>query len=139
MSESKIFTPTAAELKTILEQHKKWRGSGGAEGARANLADANLARANLARAKIQLTTILDTGETWKQYLEEVVPALLTAGGKTVEQIVSAGAWKCHSWDNCPMAEAFSIHDAEKAPLLLQPRVRQFIRLFDSGLIPEPKP
>jgi hypothetical protein len=82
----------------------------GANLAGANLAGAYLAGAYLARAKIQLS----------------------------EQIVKSGAWSCHKWDNCPMAEAFNIHTPEDGPLLLQPRIKQFVKFFDAGLIPEPK-
>ena len=45
-------TIAADELKTVLEQHKLWRDSGGDRGARAYLARANLARAYLADADL---------------------------------------------------------------------------------------
>ena len=44
-----LRTVTPEELKTILDQHRKWR-NGEVGGWRADLADANLARANLADA-----------------------------------------------------------------------------------------
>jgi hypothetical protein len=84
------------------------------------------------------TTVLDTGETWKQYLAETLPALLTAGGKTLEAIIASGCWECHEWSNCPMATAFDVHSEFDAPILLRPRVKQFVQFFDAGLIPEPK-
>ena len=66
-----------------------------------------------------------------------VPALLMAGGKEVRMILESGAWRCNSWDNCPMAVAFEVHSPEDIPALYQPRVDQFVQMFDAGLIPEP--
>jgi hypothetical protein len=37
-----------------------------------------------------------------------------------------------------MAHAFGVHQIEDIPLLYRPRVEQFIRLFDAGLIPAPE-
>ena len=102
---------------------------------RANLVGANLVRASLDGAtKLTMTTRLPTGETWKEYLDEVVPALIQAGGKSV----SEKAWSCHEWTNCPMSEAFGIKHEKDVPLLFHPRARQFVQFFDAGLIPMPK-
>jgi uncharacterized protein YjbI with pentapeptide repeats len=104
----------------------------------ANLGGANLRGANLRGAKNAETARLDTGETLAHYIRDVMPALLTAGGKTVEEV--AAAWDCHDWDNCdncPMAIAFGVHSAEDTPVLLQPRVRQFVQLYDARLLPKP--
>ena len=108
----------------------------GADLREANLRRADLNRANLSGADLRGAT-LDTGETWEQYLVEIVPALLTAGGKTVESIVESGAWDCDNWTNCPMAAAFDVHEFSHIPILLQPRAEQFIRLYDAKLIPNP--
>lgn len=86
--------------------------------------------------KIEIKHRIETGETWKEYKEQVVPALLTAGGKTLQEVVEKG-WNCHSWQNCPMAEAFSTHDLSGVPILLRPRAEQFIKFFDSNLLPRP--
>jgi hypothetical protein len=102
----------------------------------ANLDGANLTGANLAGAKIDATANI-TGEPWGEYLEKVVPALLTASGKSLAEVVASGCWDCHEWANCPMAVAFGIDEPKKAPLLLRPRVEQFVRLFDAKLIPCP--
>ena len=101
----------------------------------AYLSGANLSGANLSDAYLGDATKLPTGETWQQYIEEVVPALCTAGG--VEMSKVAESWECHSWNNCPMATAFNIHKEEDAPIMLRPRVRQFVQLFDAKLIPRP--
>jgi hypothetical protein len=100
----------------------------------ANLDGANLTGANLCGANLTGAT-LPTGETWAQYLDEVVPALCIAGGVPLE--IVASEWNCHTWRNCPMARAFSVNSLTGVPPLLRPRVEQFIQLFDAGLIPNP--
>ncbi len=118
----------------------------GADLGDANLRDANLRDANLREADLRDADLRDaenppawlpTGETWSQYLTEVVPALLTAGGKPLEGF--AEHFQRHSWDNCPMAHAFSGHTLSDVPVLLRPRADQFIQFFDAGLIPWPLP
>jgi hypothetical protein len=120
-----VKTYTAEDLQKIQELHGKWR-RGEQGGVRASLVGANLDGATL-----------PTGETWELYLKEVVPALLVAGGRTIEEIVAEGAWDCHSWTNCPMAAAFRVQAENETPLLLRPRVRQFVHFFDAKLIPKP--
>ena len=100
----------------------------------ANLSRANLSRANLSGAK---DLRLPTGETWTEYLTVTVPALLTAGGKSLDSF--GPHFQCHSWDNCPMAYAFDTHDLSGVPLLLRPRAEQFIGFFDAKQIPWPLP
>jgi hypothetical protein len=106
---------------------------------RANLSGADLSGVNLSGAHLSGAhlsgAILPTGERWESYLSEVVPALLIAGGKTL-----AGTrehWECHVWDNCPMPYAFGAHGLKGVPVLLRPRVEQFIQFFDAKLIPCP--
>ncbi len=101
----------------------------------ANLDGANLDGANLDGAKISPSTRIETGETWKEYLEQVLPALLTAGGKALSDVVTKENWDCHTWDNCPMASAFASKDINGVPILLRPRANQFIKFFDAKLIP----
>ena len=105
--------------------------------ARAYLAGADLAGADLAGAKNVGDFTMPDGLKFSEYLRDVVPALLTAGGKTVKEIVDAGAWDCHSWDNCPMHAAFGISRSEDGPPLLRARIKEFVQLFDGGLIPKP--
>jgi len=97
---------------------------------------ANLYGANLHGA-LKDDTVLPTGETWKEYLSVTVPALLTAGGKTLDSF--GEHWECHDWSNCPMAHAFSAPDLSEVPMLLRPRAEQFIQFFDARLIPWPLP
>jgi uncharacterized protein YjbI with pentapeptide repeats len=100
----------------------------------ANLRGAYLDGANLDGAYLGDNTTIETGETWKQYLSAVVPALLVAGGRALSDMLTPKIWNCHSWDNCPMAEAFSTHTIEDVPLLYKPRAEQFMRYFDANLI-----
>ena len=123
-----IYSREAENLHALMEK---------AVEERANLRGADLRGSNLRGSNLSGAD-LDTGETWEKYLGEVVPALLTAGGKTIKAIVAAGAWKCHSWENCPMAEAFSVRSLDDCPILLRTRVEQFVRFFDMGLIPQPE-
>ena len=101
----------------------------------ASLRGAFLKGASLRGALNVESAIIDTGETLGEYIRDVVPVLLTAGGKSIEEV--AAAWENHGWDNCPMAVAFGIHDPNAAPALWRHRVRQFVTLFDSGLLPKP--
>ena len=78
----------------------------GADLSGANLSGANLYRANLHGAKFDEKTVLDTGETWGEYLREVAPVLqvmLALGGEVT--------------------------------LFARPRYEQFVRFQHAGLIP----
>ena len=108
----------------------------------ANLGDADLRGANLGGAHLRGAhlgggTRLSTGETWTEYLTEVVPALLTAGGKALDSF--GPHFDCHSWDNRPMAYAFDAKSLTEVPILLRPRAEQFIYFFDAKQIPWPLP
>jgi hypothetical protein len=100
----------------------------------ANLRSADLSGANLRSADLD-NAYLDTGERFGEYIKQVVPALLTAGGKQLLEVANETHWSCHDWNNCPMAAAFSVTRIDKIPLLYRPRAEQFVRLFDAGLIP----
>jgi hypothetical protein len=123
--------PTLAEA---LDAHKAWLG-GAKNGTRlvlryADISDADLRYANLRGA------ILGDGLTWERYLSELVPALLTAGGKTLEAVVTE-SWSCHHWKNCPMATAFGVHSLREIPPLYQAEAERFVQFFDAGFIPNP--
>ena len=99
----------------------------------ANLSYANLSSADLSYANLDDSTPIDTGETWKEYKEQTVPALLIAGGKALRDVIEQ-SWDCHSWENCPMAVAFDVHKVEDVPILYRPRAEQFIRYFDAKML-----
>ncbi len=100
------------------------------------LTDAVLTRADLTDA-VLTGSIMADGLKFGVYLREVVPALLTAGGKTLDEIKASGAWDCHDWTNCPMHAAFGIESTNDGPPLLRGRIQEFVRLFDAGVIPAP--
>ena len=101
----------------------------------ANIDGAYLRGAQLQGANLRGVTRLPTGETWDEYLREVVPALLTAGGRTLAEVATEEHWDCHSWKNCPMHAAFDASDIADVPILLRPRAEQFVQFFDAKLIP----
>ena len=111
---------------------------GRADLGRADLRGANLRGADLGGADLRGKTVMPNGETWREYLEFVVPQLCMAGGKPLSAVACEEHWKCNSWDNCPMAAAFSVKSEADTPILLRPRVREFVQFFDAGLIPMPK-
>ncbi|MCI0372780.1 MAG: pentapeptide repeat-containing protein, partial [candidate division NC10 bacterium] len=100
-----LFAVEVGSLKLAVEfavsQDANLRGANlrGADLRGANLGGADLGGANLGGAKNAETVRLDTGETLREYIDNVLPALLTAGGKTIEAAVAA--WEYHIWKNCP--------------------------------------
>ena len=103
----------------------------------ADLRGADLCGANLRDADLGDGTTMPHGESWKRYKEEVVPALMQAGGKPIDDVLATGCWDCHSWSNCPMHAVFGIAGPEYGPILLVPRIKEFVHYFDAGLIPKP--
>jgi hypothetical protein len=109
---------------------------------RADLSGANLSRADLRGATLRGTnlsgdTVLTDGVTWGEYLRDVVPALLCAGGKPLAAVASPETWACHSWTNCPMATAFDVQDLNGVPVLYRWQAERFVQFYDAGLIPLP--
>ena len=102
----------------------------------ADLSGANLTNAYLTDAILSGATLPD-GTKWEQYLSETVPELLVAGGKTIAEIIESGTWQCHDWTNCPMHTAFGINRPEEGPILLRPRITEFVQFYDAGLVPCP--
>ena len=131
----------AEEIKRVLDLHGKW-ARGEEEGVRAYLRGAYLRGADLSGADLSVANLRDaylTGsELFEVYCSDVVPALLTAGGKTLQEVLDTGCWECHDWSNCPMHAAFGISNPDEAPVLLRPRVKEFVQLFDAGLLPKPE-
>lgn len=116
----------------------------GADLSGANFIFSDIFQSNFAGAIFSDDTVIETADTWREYLDSVVPALLTAGGKTVEQIVKAGAWDPSSWPpgptwvHTPVGVAFGVPDHDELPKLLWPRVVQFDWYFVNDLIPKPR-
>ena len=62
---------------------------------------------------------------------------LTAGGKTLNDIVGAGAWECHSWSNCPTHVAFNAASIQEVPAEHRRAAVKFISFFDAEFLKEP--
>ena len=128
-----LYADESESLRVLIEAAIKSRANlTGADLTGANLRVANLREANLTGATMPL------GEKWEEYLKAVVPALLMAGGHSLENVATPERWECHSWDNCPMAAAFDVNREEETPLFLRCRVREFVQLHDAGLIQRPQ-
>jgi hypothetical protein len=138
LDETWDLLPLFPEVRCFLM--RRWRDANGPDAQWpewANLSGANLRDANLSGAKDVPDFTMPDGLLFSEYLRDVVPALLTAGGKTIKEIINGGAWDCHSWDNCPMAMAFGVHRVEDVPPLYRARAQEFVRFFDARMIPAP--
>jgi uncharacterized protein YjbI with pentapeptide repeats len=117
---------------------------GGADLGGADLGDANLGGANLRGADLGDDTVLPDGVVWNAYVADLVPALLTAGGKRLEDVATEAVWGCHRWGSdgealgCPIATAFNVHALSAVPVLYRAQANQFIQFFDAGLVPRPE-
>jgi len=117
----------------------------------ANLRRADLRGADLLGANIEGVFFRETklrgadlrcatfgyGVTWEVYLAEVVPALLQAGGRALDEVATKERWACRSWRNCPISAAFGCASFRDVPALYRGEAGRFIELFDAGLIPLP--
>ena len=99
----------------------------------ANLIGANLSWANLIGANLR-RAVLPNGETYEGFVA-AMPQLLTAGGKTVDEV--AQHWDCHSWENCPMHVAFGASSLIDVPEEWRERAELFVTLFDAGALHRP--
>jgi hypothetical protein len=109
----------------------------------ANLSGADLRGADLRRADLLWTglsgadlrgAVLPNGETYEDFIA-VMPRLLTAGGKTVDEV--AQHWDCHEWQNCPMHAAFGASRLSEVPEEWRERAELFVILFDAGALCRP--
>jgi len=82
--------------------------------------------------------VLSDGVRWDEYLREVVPALLVAGGRALVEVATPDVWACHAWNNCPMHAAFGASGTHEVPALYRGQAERFVQLFDAGLIPLPE-
>jgi hypothetical protein len=100
--------------------------------------------ANLRGADLGDDTVLPDGVVWNAYVADLVPALLTAGGKRLEDVATEAVWGCHRWGSdgealgCPIATAFNVHALSAVPVLYRAQANQFIQFFDAGLVPRPE-
>jgi hypothetical protein len=102
----------------------------------ADLSSADLRSADLRSADLRYARLVE-GITFAEYLNDVVPALLTAGGRTLAEVATPETWACHSWENCPMHAAFGVKSLQKVPALHRWQAERFVQLYDAKLIPLP--
>jgi len=126
----------------------RWADVSGADFTRATLAGANFRGAIYATpddqvcfesAKLSGRTVLPNGIRWGEYLNELVPTLLTAGGRPLSEVATPETWGNHETHNCPMTTAFGVRSFDKIPALYYREAELFSILFDAGLIPMPAP
>lgn len=72
---------------------------------------------------------MPSGETWEEYVTQTVPALLTAGGKALDEVANEEHWDCHDWDNCPIKTAFDAKDIQDVPPLYRQQASLFVSRF----------
>lgn len=102
---------------------------------------ADLSGSNILLARHQLVlknilsddTVLPSEVTWKEFLNIVVPFLLQSG-KPLKEVMRKKVWECHSWDNCPMHAVFGASIPDKIPPQFRQIAREFIALYDGGMI-----
>jgi Pentapeptide repeats (8 copies) len=105
----------------------------------ANLRDAYLHGADLHGADLTGADLtgadLPDGRTLPAYIAWLPDGLLSAGGKTVEQV--AASWSNHSWSDCPMSTAFGVTGLSGIPECHRANAALFVALFDGGHLPRP--
>lgn len=120
----------------------------------ADLSGANLERsaywyADMRLATLSDETVLPNGITYGEFVHDVVPVLLTAGGRSIEELTTPDIWTTdhRTWgaqikwrrDNCiPIATAFGVDEVSEIPALYRPMSRLFIYLFNNEQIPKPE-
>ncbi len=128
---------TPNQITEMLAAHKKW--CCGKEGGKraylrgAYLRGADLSGANLRDARMIKDAVIAQDITFGDLIA-VLPELFTAGGKTIEQVVTREVLTCHSWENCPMAAAYAAHSVGDVPLPWRPWASLFILAFDANLL-----
>jgi hypothetical protein len=100
---------------------------------RANLTGAYLSGANLSGAKDADSVTLPEGVTFAEFKSAILPAFLTAGGKTLESFRES--WECHDWTNCPTKHAHNADSLAQVPAVWRPWANRFIQLFDTKSLP----
>jgi len=93
MSERRKFT--ADELKAILEEHRKWRVTGGREGSHADLAHANLTDAYLAGANLAHANLADANLAHADLTDACLAGADLAGANLTDAYL-AGANLAHA-------------------------------------------
>lgn len=67
------------------------------------------------------------------FAPKIVP-LLEGGGKSINEIVASGCWKCHDWTNCPLHCAYGANSIDDLPAERRADGAIFISLFDAKML-----
>lgn len=109
----------------------------------ATLSNCDFSAANLAHASfhpggggfdLSDATIISLGYRWSEFVDKVVPYLLSACGKSIEEVANEKTWECHDWNNCPLRNAYG-DGIKHVPLHMQEIAREFMLYFDLEKIP----
>lgn len=103
----------------------------------ANLRGANFAHANFKGVKDIPNFTMPDGLRFHQYTRDVVPALLTAGGRSLDDIKQSVGWDPNNCPVGPVEYAFFVDTIDEIPLLYRARAIEFTMLFNAHMLPEP--
>lgn len=126
-------------LQKTLLQEAVFQGS---ELVRCDLSDADMSGALFdfqlslhgKHNRISNLTVLPSGVTWGEYLDQVLPYLLQSGRVPLVEVMKKEIWECHSWENCPMRVLFGVAYETDVPPQLRNLAREFINLYDGRLL-----
>jgi len=113
------------------------RGAGlhGADLHGANLSGADLSEADLREADLREATMPD-GRTFDAYTADPLAGICQDAAARSRAVA---AWGNHSWEGCPMHAANGYNGVGDAPAAARIAVAAFVALFDSLLLPVPRP
>ncbi len=120
----------ASQRDAVIEAVRKGAHLRGANLRGAYLEGANLEGAHLRGAHLRGAN-LGSGVMWEDFVKEVTPTLLTAGGKDLAGV--AEHWGCCTWDGdiaCPIAWAFDAKSLSDVPALHRYNAHLFITFHD---------
>ncbi len=116
----------------------RWTGAvlyeGEAETLGALVGTAVNAGASLVGASLVGASVLPGGVTFKEFVDNVVPALLAADGVALADVVTTEQRACHEWSNCPMHTVFGANQVKDVPAVWRSHADLFLALFDSKIL-----
>ena len=107
----------------------------GADLSGADLSRADLHGADLSEADLHEATMPD-GRTFEAYAADPLAGICQDAAARSRAVA---AWGNHSWEGCPMHAANGYNGVGDAPAAARLAVAAFVALFDSLLLPVPRP
>ena len=107
----------------------------GARLSEADLHGARLHGADLHGARLRWATMPD-GRTFEAYAADPLAGICQDAAARDRAVA---AWGNHSWRDCPMHAANGYNGVDDAPAATRIAVAAFVALFDSLLLPVPRP